>query len=214
MGTEVPGGLRTHSCVGFAACGDCADSKPQDRTHNARTILTVFILLTSFLDNRTCTPKKLTCTGGLVFLARVVGSQRRQHRDRFERGRPFADYFGNALVSGVKSGLQTMDSARRFERSMKSEYTVDSSDYTPNHPTADLAILQFPAFINLPLLFRPLELQLQCLYLGADCVSVQYSSLAGSRLLTVVLGPSFEPWEPSRPPDRCGFQFCRCHHSH
>jgi hypothetical protein len=41
----------------------------------------------------------------------VAAQQRRQQRDRFGRGCPFCDYFGDALVPGVKSELQAIGSA-------------------------------------------------------------------------------------------------------
>jgi hypothetical protein len=47
-------------------------------------------------------------TSGLVLLHRAVVEPRRQPRDRFERSRPFGNYFGNTLVSGSNSSCRQL----------------------------------------------------------------------------------------------------------
>ena len=108
-------------------------------------MFTILIFLTSFFNKMTCTCNKPFSPSGPVFLELSGCEQRRQQRDRYERRCPFGDYLGSALVSGVKSELQIMDAALRFKRSMGSEKAGDSWDFTKNHQTTDLAILQFLA---------------------------------------------------------------------
>jgi hypothetical protein len=55
---------------------------------------------------------------------------------------PFAHYFGNAIISGVKSRLKTIGSAMRFESSMESENGHRFHAFPETYRTTDLAILQ------------------------------------------------------------------------